>query len=69
MGPTLGAVDRLGLTADIETLRLDRGSDYPVIERRLTQLGLDDTVIAKRTKKGVLPLTSRDRTRVLSDRI
>ena len=55
LGPTLGAVDDLGLIADIETLHLDRGYDYPVIERRLTQLGIDDHVIAKRRKRGEPP--------------
>ncbi|MFA9566185.1 MAG: IS5 family transposase [Acidimicrobiales bacterium] len=52
LGPTLGAVNDAGLIADIETLHLDRGYDYPVIERRLTQLGIDDHVIARRRKRG-----------------
>jgi transposase len=52
LGPTLGAVNDAGLIADIDTPHLDRGYDYPVIERRLTQLGIDDHVIARRRKRG-----------------
>lgn len=52
LGPTLGAVLDNGLVADIETLHLDRGYDYPVIRRRLRQLGITDHVIAQRTKRG-----------------
>jgi hypothetical protein len=52
LGPTLGAVNDAGLIADIETLHLDRGYDYPVIRQRLTQLGVDDHVIAQRRKRG-----------------
>jgi transposase len=52
LGPTLAAVDRLGLIADIETLHLDRGYDYPIVRQRLTQLGITDHVIAKRRKRG-----------------
>jgi len=55
LGPTLGAVNKAGLIADIETLHLDRGYDYPVIERRLTQVGIDDAVIAKRRKRSEPP--------------
>jgi hypothetical protein len=55
LGPTLGSILDTGLLADIETLHLDRGYDYPVIERRLTQLGIDDAVIAKRRKRGEPP--------------
>jgi transposase len=55
LGPTLGSISDAGLLADIDTLHLDRGYDYPVIERRLTQLGIDDAVIAKRRKQGEPP--------------
>ena len=52
LGPTLAAVLDAGLVADIETLHLDRGYDYPVIHRRLGQLGITDHVIAKRRQRG-----------------
>lgn len=52
LGPTLNAVIHNGLVADIETLHLDRGYDYPVIRRRLGQLGITDHIIAQRTKRG-----------------
>ena len=41
----------ISLLADIETLHLDRGYDYPVIRRRLTELGIDDHVIQRRGTK------------------
>ena len=55
LGPTLGEVAAAGLVADIETLHLDRGYDYPVIRRRLRQLGITDHVIAKRRQRGQPP--------------
>jgi len=52
LGPTLGRVADAGLLADIETLHLDRGYDYPVVRGRLTHLGIGDHVIARRRKRG-----------------
>ena len=49
--PTLDAVAAAGLLADIETLHLDRGYDYPAIRRRLNALGLHDLVIQRRGTK------------------
>jgi transposase len=49
--PTLDVLAQAGLLADIETLHLDRGYDYPVIRRRLFELGLDDHVIQRRGTK------------------
>jgi hypothetical protein len=47
--PTLDAVADAGLLADIDTLHLDRGYDYPVVRSRLTTTyGLDDLVIQPR---------------------
>ncbi|MYB03902.1 MAG: transposase, partial [Acidimicrobiaceae bacterium] len=40
--PTLQAVARNRLLADIETLHLDRGYDYPAVRDRLAALGLRD---------------------------
>ena len=51
LDPTLEAVAANGLLADIETLHLDRGYDYPAIRRRLTELGIDDHVIQRRGTK------------------
>lgn len=51
LDPTLDAVAANGLLADIETLHLDRGYDYPVIRRRLTALGIEDHVIQRRGTK------------------
>ena len=49
--PTLDAVAGRGLLAEIETLHLDRSYDYPVIERQLRALGLDDFDIQRRGTK------------------
>jgi transposase len=51
--PTLKAAAELGLLADIETLWLDRGYDSDVTRTRLSALGIDDAVIAKKRKPGV----------------
>jgi transposase len=50
--PTLEDIDRVGLIADIETLHLDRGYDYPKIRSQLEDLGLDDVVIQRRRPRG-----------------
>ena len=50
--PTLEAVAEAGLLADIDTLHLDRGYDYPVVRARLGAFGLTDLNIQRRgTKK------------------
>jgi transposase len=50
--PTIEAIAATGLLADIETLHLDRGYDYPVVRQRLDAFGLDDLNIQRRgTKK------------------
>lgn len=49
--PTLTSVDRLGLMADIGTLCLDRGYDYPKIRAMLNGLGLCELDIQKRGTK------------------
>ena len=49
--PTLDAVAEAGLLADIETLHLDRGYDYPVVRERLASLGLTDLDIQRRGTK------------------
>lgn len=46
--PTLADVARTGLLADIETLHLDRGYDYPKVRTQLAGLGLDDVNIQQR---------------------
>jgi transposase len=50
---TLKAAAELGLLADIETLWLDRGYDSDITRTRLSALGIDDAVIAKKRKRGV----------------
>lgn len=52
LAPTLEDLDRDGLLADIETVRLDRGYDYPVIRAQLVAAGLADLNIQRRTKPG-----------------
>lgn len=52
LGATLDAVAERGLLADIETLHLDRGYDYPVVRAQLTALGIDDLNIQRRGTKG-----------------
>jgi transposase len=49
--PTIEAVADVGLLADIETLHLDRGYDYPVVRERLGELGLHDVTIQRRGTK------------------
>jgi transposase len=49
--PTLRASAGLGLLAEIETLWLDRGYDSDVTRTRLSTLGIDDAVIAKKRKR------------------
>ena len=62
--PTLVDLDRDGLLGDIETVHLDRGYDYPVIRTQLTEAGLTDLNIQRRTKPG---RTRRRRSRSGSD--
>jgi len=52
LDPTLAAVAERGLLVDVETLWLDRGYDSEAIRARLDALGVDDTVIAKKRKRG-----------------
>ena len=49
--PTIEAVAEVGLLADIDTLHLDRGYDYPVIRQRLGAFGLDDLEVQRRGTK------------------
>jgi transposase len=49
--PTLDHVAARGLLADIDTLHLDRGYDYPVVRERLAGYGLDDLNIQRRGTK------------------
>lgn len=49
--PTLDAVAHAGLLADIATLHLDRGYDYPAVRAELARLGLDDLNIQRRGTK------------------
>ncbi len=50
--PTLQAAQDIGLLADIETLWLDRGYDSDVTRTRLSALGIDDAVIARKRMRG-----------------
>jgi transposase len=50
--PTLEAAERRGLLGDIATIWLDRGYDSEATRLRLSDLGLDDAVIAKKRKRG-----------------
>lgn len=50
--PTLADVARVGLLAEIETLHLDRGYDYPKVRAQLAALGLDDLSIQRRKPRG-----------------
>ena len=52
LGPTLDDVDRDGLLADVETIHLDRGYDYPRIRNQLTDAGLTDLNIQRRSQPG-----------------
>jgi hypothetical protein len=49
--PTLDAVAELGLVADIDTLHLDRGYDYPVVRQRLERFGIGDLNVQRRGTK------------------
>ena len=49
--PTLDALAATGLLADIGTLSLDRGYDYPVVRARLAARGLVDLDIQRRGTK------------------
>ncbi len=51
LDPTIDAVTATGLLADIGTLTLDRGYDYPVIRTRLAGHGLHDLDIQRRGTK------------------
>jgi transposase len=51
LGPTLDVVADAGLLADINTLHLDRGYDYPVVRAQLAELGLNDLNIQRRGTK------------------
>ena len=50
--PTLDAIAANGWTAEIDTIHLDRGYDYPKIRRQLIEAGLDDHVIQRRRQPG-----------------
>lgn len=52
--PTLVSIASRGLLADIETLHLDRSYDYPVVRRRLCELGLNDHDIQRRGTKSLV---------------
>ncbi|MCP3992176.1 MAG: IS5 family transposase [Actinomycetia bacterium] len=49
--PTLDAINQQGLLADIDTLHLDRGYDYPIVRERLASYGLDELDIQRRGTK------------------
>ena len=49
--PTLDAIANTGLLADIGTVTLDRGYDYPAIRQRLRARGLTDLDIQRRGTK------------------
>ncbi len=49
--PTVEAVADAGLLADIDTLHLDRGYDYPVVRERLAAFGLEDLNVQRRGTK------------------
>jgi len=49
--PTLTAVAGNGYLADIDTLHLDRGYDYPVIRERLAVFGLTELDVQRRGTK------------------
>ncbi|MCA1677200.1 MAG: IS5 family transposase [Actinobacteria bacterium] len=51
LGATLDAVADAGLLADIDTLHLDRGYDYPAVRDQLAALGLEDLNIQRRGTK------------------
>jgi len=49
--PTIEAIAGNGLLADIDTLHLDRGYDYPVIRTRLAVFGLTELDVQRRGNK------------------
>lgn len=49
--PTLDAIDVHGLLADIDTLHLDRGYDFPAIRDRLARYALTELDVQKRGTK------------------
>ena len=49
--PTIQAIIDNGLLADIDTLHLDRGYDYPVIRQRLAVFGLTELDVQRRGTK------------------
>ena len=49
--PTLNAIADNGLLADIDTLHLDRGYDYPVVRERLAEHGLVQLDVQRRGTK------------------
>jgi len=51
LDPTLDAITATGLLADIGTVSLDRGYDYPAIRERLHVRGLTDLDIQRRGTK------------------
>lgn len=51
LDPTLEAVAANGLLSSIDTIHLDRAYDFPVIYRRLTELGIPNIDIQKRGTK------------------
>jgi len=58
--PTIEAVAGNGLLADIDTLHLDRGYDYPVIRTRLAVFGITELDVQRRgskTKQVKQPIT------------
>jgi hypothetical protein len=52
LAPTLDDAAKLGLHKDIEALWLDRGYDSDATIERLVERGINDSVIAKKRKKG-----------------
>ncbi|MGH9305009.1 MAG: IS5 family transposase, partial [Acidimicrobiales bacterium] len=52
LAPTLDDAKRRGLLQDIETLWLDRGYDSEATRQRLAERAIDDSVIAKKRKRG-----------------
>ena len=58
--PTIEAIAGNGLLADIDTLHLDRGYDFPVIRTRLAGFGLTELDVQRRgskTKRVKQPIT------------
>jgi hypothetical protein len=51
LAPTIEAVAAAGLLADIDTLHLDRGYDYPAVRDRLAVFGLGDLNVQRRGTK------------------